>query len=87
MLKKWISKLGWCISSKLAPSIIDVKTGELLGKAFVIACGTKVLVIGYRGRKPLVPVFLPDKKLRYWKLKIGFTSAEEPDYENIRERL
>ncbi|MBK1832292.1 hypothetical protein JIN77_16255 [Verrucomicrobiaceae bacterium R5-34] len=86
-MKKWISHLGWAISSRIAPEIVDVKTGEVLGRAFVLAFGTRAIVLGYRGRKPLVPVFLPEKKLRYWKLRIGFTTAEEPDYPNIRESL
>lgn len=87
MFGKWINKFAWAAISKLAPRIIDVKTGEILGSAIVVAFGTKVMVIGYRGKNPLVPVFLPEKKLCYWKMRIAFTSAEEPDYENIRENL
>jgi len=86
-VRKWISKVGWSVSEKIAPKIIDAKSGELLGRAVIVAFGTRAFVIGYRGRKPLVPIFLPEKKLKYWKLRIGFTAAKEPDYENIRENL
>ena len=87
MLKKWFNELSWTLCERFAPAIIDVRTGKELGHGLVLAFGSKVWVIGYRGSQPLVPVFLPEKKLRYWKLRIGFTTTEEPDYPNIRESL
>jgi len=82
---KFLSEIGWWVTSKLAFKIHDAFTGEFLGRGWVITFGRGVYVIGYRGDKPLVPVFLPQKRLRYWRLELGFTTKEQPDFKNVRK--
>ncbi len=80
-----LRKLCWLCVKRLGFKIYDARTGEFLGRALVVSLCSRVYVIGYRGDKPLVPVFLPQKQLQYWRQELGFTSLGDPDFNNIRK--
>ena len=63
-------------------SIIGLKihcaeTGSYLGKALLIPWLGKIYVIGYRGEKPIKPIFLKQEKLSYWQSQIGFVTYRD----------
>ncbi len=61
-------------------TIRDVESGAVLGRAFVVAWGGRVHLLGFTGEVPLRPVAVPREKLGYWRVTLGFTAAREPDY-------
>lgn len=63
----------------LFSSIRDHRTGEVLGKGLLVPLGGRIRLIGYRGR-PLIPVFLPQQRLCFWKQEIGFTAQVTGDF-------
>jgi len=79
-----IRSLGELFVRLCGRSITDYKTGEGLGKAVLLTLAGRVYVLGYDGSKPLIPVFLPQPKLQYWKVVIGFTVRDEPDFDNVK---
>ena len=62
--------------------VTDYQTGRDLGKVLVIGWCGKVHVIGLENA--VRAVFLPQKRLTYWKQEIGFTTHPPPDYPNER---
>ena len=71
MLIRWIS-----------PEIRDCDSGRVLGRGFFFAWGARIWLVGYSGR-PLVPKFLPQKRLTIWRQDIGFTAPPAPDFERL----
>ena len=63
--------------------ILDVKTGESLGRGLILGWRGHPWVIGHPGLPPLIPLFPPQKRLTYWKQSIGFTTHAKPDYSRI----
>lgn len=82
-IKLLIRRLGLGIVALFSSEIRDVLTGESLGRALVIPWGGRPRVIGHPGLPPLIPRFLPQKRLTYWKQAIGFTTHERPDYPRL----
>ena len=68
----------WCVGF-LSKDIRDCETGEILGRGFFLGWGAAIWLIGYSG-SPLIPKFLPQRRLTYWKQSIGFTTTEKPDF-------
>jgi hypothetical protein len=62
--------------------ITDCRTGERLGKAFLVSWRGKVFLLGYRG-EPVQPVFQAQKRTNYWKMELGFTTHPEPDFPSL----
>ena len=56
----------------------DVRTGRLLGRALVVNFRGKVHVIGLE--TAVIPVFIPQERLTYWKQELGFTAHPPPDF-------
>jgi len=77
---KFVRGLAGCFGKRL----VDEETGVLLGRAFVISWGGRILLIGYTGTVALRPVACRDPRLSYWKLTVGFSAAREPDYPKER---
>jgi hypothetical protein len=78
-MKKLIRRfLLWCLNL-VSQEIRDCRSGEKLGRGLLLAWAGKVQVIGYNGR-PLIPVFLPQQRLTFWRQVIGFTSHPDPDF-------
>ena len=72
------------LSRFLGSSIIDVETGETLGKAFIVSWRGHVHLIGLTSTVPLRPVAISSPRVAYWKTSMGFTAPREPDFPNIR---
>ena len=80
-LRNW----GLKIVDLFASEISDCVTGQSLGRGLVIGCGTSPIVMGHQGLPPLIPKFLPQKRLTYWKQVIGFTTHPAPDFSRLDE--
>ncbi len=79
-MRKWLRACGMGLIRLFGSRIHDVKDGEFLGTALMFPWGGRVHLLGYEG-VPLRMVCLPQKKIRYWRVVVGFTKAEVPDYE------
>jgi hypothetical protein len=65
--------------ARLAGSdLVDARTGRVLGRALLVSFGGKIHVIGLE--TSVVPVFLPQSRLTYWKQELGFTAHPPPDF-------
>lgn len=65
--------------------IFDLEDGRPLGRALLFGQGAGVRVIGHEGLPPLVPRFVPQERLTYWKQSIGFTTPPRPDFPHLEE--
>lgn len=81
-MKKFFRNVFLKIIALISSEIRDSDTGEKLGRGLFIAWRGKVHLIGYEGRA-LVPKFLPQKVLVYWKQDLGFTARAMPDFSRI----
>lgn len=83
-MKMLVRSLGLLLARTLGSEIVDYQTGKRLGRALLIAWRGKVHVIGLEAA--VRPVFLPQKRLTYWKQEIGFTTHPKPDFPNEAQR-
>ena len=83
-MRQLLRSIGLSLARALGTPIVDIETGQTLGKALVISWGGKVHVIGLEAA--VRAVFLPQKRLTYWKQEIGFTTQPPPDYPNERSK-
>ncbi len=60
------------------------RTGETIARAIVVGWGGKIHLLGLRGRDQVIPVFLPQHKMSFWKRSIGFTVHPRPDFPRER---
>jgi len=80
--KRILRTLGLGFCDLFSTTIRDCCTGEKLGRGLLVSLGGKILLIGYRGRA-LIPRFLPQVHLSFWKQAIGFTAQEQPDFASL----
>jgi len=71
----------WCVGF-LSKDIRDCETGEMLGRGFFLGWGAAIWLIGYSGR-PLIPKFLPQRRLTIWCQEMGFTTHPFPDFPSL----
>jgi hypothetical protein len=81
-MRKFIRSLGLVIVRTFGARVIDFESGRSLGKVLIIPWGGKIHVIGLEAA--VRPMFLPQKRLTYWKQEIGFTTRPPPDFPNVR---
>ena len=81
-MRKFFRSIGLFFARLFGTRITDYRTGRDLGKALIIGWGGKVHLIGLE--TAVRAVFLPQKRLTYWKQEIGFTTQPPPDYPNER---
>jgi hypothetical protein len=67
----------------LSREIFDLEDGRPLGRALLFGQGGGVRVVGHEGLPPLIPRFIPQERLTYWKQSIGFTTPPRPDFPRI----
>ena len=78
-----IRSVGLAIARTFGARIVDYETGRALGRAFLFPWRGKIHVIGLEAA--VRPVFLPQKRLTYWKQEIGFTVHPPPNFPNERK--
>ncbi len=66
------------LARSIGSKIVDAETGRVLGRAFLIPWRGKIAVIGLDAE--VRPVFLPQKRLTYWKQELGFALHQPPDF-------
>jgi hypothetical protein len=77
-IRQFISAVLVITLRAFGTTIVDAKTGARLGRAFLFPWKGTIKVIGLE--TPVVPVFLPQKRLTYWKQDLGFTTHPAPDF-------
>jgi hypothetical protein len=59
-------------------NITDYRSGKVVGRALLLPFRGKIHVIGLDAA--IVPVFITQRRLTYWKQELGFTAHPEPDF-------
>ena len=62
----------------LGSRLVDARTGRVLGRALLVPFRGKIHVIGLE--TAVVPIFIPQDRLTYWKQELGFTAHPPPDF-------
>ena len=81
-MRMWIRALGLWMANTFGTKILDDATGQIIGRVLLIPWRGKIHVIGLQ--QAVRAIFLPQKRLTYWKQEIGFTTQPPPDYPNER---
>ena len=66
------------VARLLGSPVRDVRTGQVLGHALLIPFRGKIYVVGLETN--VVPTFIPQDRLTYWKQELGFTAHPPPDF-------
>ena len=83
-MKRCFRNIGIYLIRFIGSDIRDANDGALLGKAFIFSWQGNLHLVGYEG-PPLRPVCLPQSRVKYWRITVGFTRAEVPNYPHIDE--
>ena len=67
----WVARL-------LGSRVVDARTGRVLGRALLVPFRGRVHVIGLDAI--VVPEFVPQERLSYWKQELRFTTHPPPDF-------
>lgn len=81
-MRRFIRAAGLAIARKIGARITDCRTGKVLGRAIIIPWRGRIHVIGLESA--VIPTFLSQQRLTYWKQEMGFTVHPPPDFERIR---
>lgn len=81
-IKKLIRAIGLTVARVIGTSLVDYESGRIIGRALLIPWRGKIHLIGLETK--VVPIFLPQKRLTYWKQEIGFTTHPPVDFPNVR---
>lgn len=74
----FVRAVGLRFARALGSQIFDASTQRPIGKALLIPWRGRIHVIGLE--KAVIPRFLPQKRLTYWKQELGFTVHPPPDF-------
>ena len=77
-----LRKLFLGIARAIGSKIYDCRSGEFLGRALVFSWRGRIVIIGLE--RVVIPEFLPQKRLTYWKQKLAFRAAPVPDFPHER---
>ncbi len=81
-LRRFIRGVGLAVARAVGTRLVDFKTGRSLGRALIFPWRGKIHIVGLT--KTVRPVFLPQKRITYWKQELGFTVHDQPDFEKLR---
>ena len=81
-MRKLIRSVGLAIAHKFGARITDYRTGKVVGRAIIFPWRGRIHIIGLEGS--VVPTFIPQQRLTYWKQELGFTVHDQPDFEKLR---
>jgi hypothetical protein len=82
-MRKLIRFVGLALARFVGTKIRDIETGELIGRALLLSWRGRIHVIGLKAA--VRPMFIPQKRLTYWKQEIGFTVHPPPDFPKIAD--
>jgi hypothetical protein len=74
----WFRAAILWVAKRFGSEIHDYKTGASLGRVVMVCWKGKVHFIGLSSA--VVPHFLPQSRLTYWKQELGFTIRSKPDF-------
>lgn len=83
-MRQAIRDLGIRFVQRFGAEILDQETGHSLGRALLVPWAGKIHVIGLSAA--VRPVFLPQKRLTYWKQELGFTAHPAVDFPRASEK-
>ena len=66
------------VARLLGSRVVDARTGRVLGRALLVPFRGRVHVIGLDA--VVVPEFVPQERLMYWKQELRFTTHPAPDF-------
>ena len=66
------------MARRIGSPVVDARTGQVIGRALLVTFRGRVHVIGLDAT--VLPVFLPQGRLTYWKQELGFTVHPPPDF-------
>ena len=72
------------LAGRFGRRIIDVRTGEVAGRAFVFCWRGRVVLVGLDPARALYPVFKTEPRATYWRQQIEFRSHPDPDFPDER---
>ena len=79
--ERFLRRLLLGLINLLSSDIRDVDTGERIGRALLVPCRGRILILGAGvAGYSWVPKFYSQKRLTFWKCELGFTRHPEPDY-------
>ena len=81
-MRKLIRSIGLAIAHKFGARITDHRTGKVVGRAIIFPWRGRIHIIGLEGS--VVPTFIAQQRLTYWKQELGFTVHDQPDFEKLR---
>jgi hypothetical protein len=81
-MRKVVRSIGLAIAHRFGTRITDCRTGKVLGRAIIIPWRGRIHVIGLKSA--VIPTFMPQQRLTYWKQELGFTVHDPPDFERVR---
>lgn len=77
-LTRTVRRLVIALARSVGSKVVNAETGEVIGRAFVIPWRGRIAVIGLDAE--VKPVFLPQKRMTYWKQDIGFMLHSPPNF-------
>lgn len=83
-MMKFLRSIGLCIVRVLGSDIRDEHDGAVLGRALLFSFCGRIHLIGYEGT-PLRPVCVPQSRVKYWRITVGFTRALVPDEPRVED--
>ena len=81
-MRKLIRSIGLAIAHKFGARVTDYRTGKVLGRAIIFPWRGRIHVIGLESS--VVPTFIAQQRLTYWKQELAFTVHDQPDFEKLR---
>jgi hypothetical protein len=74
-------RAGLAVVHRFGMKIYDCANGRLLGRALLVPWKGQIHVIGLEAT--VRPLFLPQKRLTFWKQNLGFTPPSAPDFPSL----
>lgn len=81
-MRQLIRAIGLRFAHTFGTRVTDSRTGQSLGRALFVPWRGKIHVIGLSAAAH--PIFVPQKRLTYWKQEIGFIVHPPVDFPRER---
>ncbi len=77
-MKSLLRRMLWWYVQHFGSKIRDPNSHEIIGRALLIPWRGRIIYIGTTGT--VVPVFLPQERLTYWKQELAFRKPDAVDF-------